>query len=148
MDSDQRAEYIRQTKERLGLNERVLSLSSKRSTHGGDLRQDMPYLEFNGYFHKQHGDHLFQPHEMQWSLDQFLERMDATRDEADRRTEAAIDKGYGEFNQFARRLEDSSSKKEAAEKAEKLRQRFGEIAKEAGDADEDAEKFNEKNRIF
>ena len=74
--------------------------------------------------------------------------MDATRDEADRRTEAIIDKKYNEFSQFARRVEETSSKKEAAEKAEKLRQRFGEIAKEAGDADEDAEKFNEKNKIF
>ena len=108
----------------------------------------MPYLEFNGYFHKQHGDHVFQPHEMQWSLDQFLERMDASRDEADRRTEAAIDKKYSEFTQYIRRAEEGISKKEAAEKAEKLRQRFGEIAKEAGDPDEDAEKFNGKNKIF
>ena len=37
---------------------------------------------------------------------------------------------------------------EAAEKAEKLRKKFGEIAKEAGDIDEDAERFNEKNKIF
>ena len=91
LDSDQRADYIKQTKERLGLNDRVLPLSSKRSTHGGDLREDLPYLEFNGYFPKQHGQHLFQPHEMQWSLDQFLERMNDTREEADRRTESALD---------------------------------------------------------
>ena len=91
LDSDQRADYIKQTKERLGLNDRLLPLSSKRSTHGGDLREDLPYLEFNGYFPKQHGQHLFQPHEMQWSLDQFLERMNDTREEADRRTESALD---------------------------------------------------------
>ena len=98
MDSDQRAEYIRLQKERLGLNQRVLGLSSKRSSHAGQLRKDMPYLEFNGYFPKQHGQHLFQPHEMQWSLDQFLERMNETREEADRRTEAALDDGYARFN--------------------------------------------------
>ena len=148
LDSDQRAEYIKQAKERLGLNERVLALSSKRSTHGGELRQDLPYLEFNGFFNKQHGQHIFQPHEMQWSLDQFLERMNDTREEADRRTEAALDQKYGEFNQFLRRLEETSNKMEAAQKAEKLRQRFGEIAKEAGDIDEEAEKYNDKNKIF
>ena len=85
---------------------------------------------------------------MQWSLDQFLERMNDTREEADRRTESALDKKYADFNQLLRRIEDQSSKMEAAEKAEKLRKKFGEIAKEAGDIDEDAERFNEKNKIF
>ena len=85
---------------------------------------------------------------MQWSLDQFLERMNDTREEADRRTEAALDQKYGEFNQFLKRLEETTNKMEAAQKAEKLRQRFGEIAKEAGDIDEDAEKYNDKNKIF
>ncbi len=140
LDSDQRAEYIKQQKERLGVNERVLGLSSKRSTHGGDLRQDFPYLEFNGYFSKQHGQHLFQPHEMQWSLDQFLERMNETREEADRRTEAVMDREQAELNKFVKRLEDASQKAETAQKAEKLRQRFGEIAKEAGGIDEETER--------
>ena len=41
----------------------------------------MPYLEFTEYFPKVHGEHVFNPHEMQWSLDQFMERMLETRDE-------------------------------------------------------------------
>ena len=84
---------------------------------------------------------------MQWSLDQFLERMNETREEADRRTEAIIDKRYNDFNGFVKKIEEQSDKQEAEEKAEKIRARFGEIAKEAADEDQ-PEKLNEKNKIF
>ena len=81
MDEHERARYIKETKERLGVNDRILGLSSRRSAHDGHLRQDMPYLEFTEYFPKVHGEHVFKPHEMQWSLDQFMDRMLETRDE-------------------------------------------------------------------
>ena len=94
MDEDERAAYIKQTKERLGLNDRILGLSSKRSAHDGHLRYDIPYLEFNQYFSKINGVHVFKPHEMQWSLDQFMDRMIDTRDEANDRIEKVIDQRY------------------------------------------------------
>ena len=84
---------------------------------------------------------------MQWSLDQFLERMNDTREEADRRTEAIIDKRYNDFNGFVKKIEEQSDKQDAEEKAERIRARFGEIAKEAADEDQQ-EKTNDKNKIF
>ena len=55
---------------------------------------------------------MFQPHEMQWSLDQFLERMVDTRDEADNRVEKLMDKRYDQFNQFMKRVEDLAEQEE------------------------------------
>lgn len=52
MEEDERAAYIKSVKERLNLNEKVLGLSSKRATHGGELKANMPYIEFNKYFKK------------------------------------------------------------------------------------------------
>jgi hypothetical protein len=37
---------------KLGLNEKVLGLSSRRAAIDGKLKYDMPYLEFNQYFKK------------------------------------------------------------------------------------------------
>lgn len=64
LDDDERAAYVKAQKAKLGLNERVLSLSSKRSVWNGHLRQEMPHLEFNQYFKNQHGLNVFKPHEM------------------------------------------------------------------------------------
>ena len=116
MDEDERAEYIKQTKERLGLNDKILGLSSKRSAHDGNLRYDIPYLEFNQYFNKLNGMHIFKPHEMQWSLDQFMERMLDTRDEANNRIEKMIDQRYEQYTKFAKRVEEMSAQAEEDKK--------------------------------
>jgi hypothetical protein len=80
-DEEDRAAYIKSVKERLNLNEKVLGLSSKRAAIDGKLKYDMPYLEFNKVYGPQHGIHVYKPHEMQWSLDQFYEKMLDTHDE-------------------------------------------------------------------
>ena len=49
MDSEDRLAYIKECKERLGLNENVLLKSSKRAIIDSQLRRDMPYLEFSGF---------------------------------------------------------------------------------------------------
>ena len=41
--------------------------SSKRAIVDGQLRKNMPSLEFNQMF-EMNKEHLFQPHEMHWSL--------------------------------------------------------------------------------
>ncbi len=51
---------------------------------------------------------------MQWSLDQFMERMNDTREEADRRTETQMDQRFNDVNQFIKRVEEAAGKKEAA----------------------------------
>ncbi len=42
---------------------------------------------------------------MQWSLDQFLERLPETREEADRRNEKALDLAYDKYNKFIKKVE-------------------------------------------
>ena len=143
LDIDERAAYIKATKEKLGLNERVLGLSSKRSTWGGELRFDYPYLEFNGYYKKQHGIHVFKPHEMQWSLDQFLERMVKTRDEADERVEKLMDTRYEEVNELFKRIEEYGEQEAANMNTESLKEQLRELSVKA--AEENSEG---KNKIF
>ena len=138
MDSDQRAQYIKETKERLGLNERTLGLSSKRSVHAGHLRYDIPHLEFEGYFERLHGVHVFKPHEMQWSLDQFIDRMIDTKEEADRRVEKIISKRYEETSTFFKRAEAFKDSKQEEEQTEALKQQLKALSSEAED----------KNKIF
>ncbi len=105
MDSDERSSYIKETKERLGLNEKTLGLSSKRSVHDGNLRYDIPHLEFNQYFDRLNGNTVFKPHEMQWSLDQFMERMIDTKEQADARVEKILDERYEQANNVLKRVE-------------------------------------------
>ena len=47
MDREDRLAYIKQQKEKLGLNDNVMLKSSKRAIVDGQLRKDMPSLEFN-----------------------------------------------------------------------------------------------------
>ena len=138
MDSDQRAKYIAETKQRLGLNERMLGLSSKRSVHDGHLRYDIPHLEFEGYFDRLHGVHVFKPHEMQWSLDQFMERMIDTKEEADRRVEKIINSRYEETSTFFKRAEAYKDSKQEAEQTEAIKQQLKALSSEPED----------KNKIF
>ena len=126
-DSDQRAKYIKETKERLGLNEKTLGLSSRRSVHDGNLRFDYPHLEFDQYFERLQGVHLFKPHEMQWSLDQFLERMIDTKEEADSRIENMMESRYDEINKFIKRADEINDEEELNKKDEALRQQLKDL---------------------
>ncbi|TNV75706.1 hypothetical protein FGO68_gene17696 [Halteria grandinella] len=144
LDADERAAYVKAQKEKLGLNERVLSLSSKRSVWNGQLRQDMPHLEFTQYFKNQHGLHIFKPHEMQWSLDQFLERMVDTRDENDARIEKRLNQSYEQASRVLKRIEEMSDQTQADEKTESLKQTLKELA---GNADLEKEDLK-GNKIF
>ena len=81
MDLVERAKYIKECKQKLGLDDNVLLKSSRRAVLDGFLTKDMPSLEFNGVY-KWHKKAIFQPHEMTWSLKDFnneetLDRMDA-----------------------------------------------------------------------
>lgn len=72
-DKEDRAFFIAQKKQELGLNlEKALAFSSRRSTHQAQVIHNMPFLEFNGHFKPLHVQHLFQPHEMQWSAEEFM----------------------------------------------------------------------------
>ena len=128
MDDDERAAYIKQTKERLGLNDRLLGLSSKRSAHDGHLRFDIPYLEFNQYFNKINGVHVFKPHEMQWSLDQFMERMLDTRDESNNRIEKIMDQRYEQYSKVVNRVEEMSAQEENEKKTQTIKDTFSNLA--------------------
>ena len=71
MDEEDRLSYIRECKQKLGLNDRELLKSSRRAIVDQQLMKDMPVLEFNGVF-GHHTLHHLQPHEMQWSAYEFL----------------------------------------------------------------------------
>ena len=72
MDSEDRLAYIREQKQKLGLNDSILLKSSRRAIIDSRLHKEMPSLEFNGVFPRLHLDHtLLQPHEMFWSLSEF-----------------------------------------------------------------------------
>ena len=62
---------------------------------GTDMKYDMPYLEFNQYFKTlNEGTNVFAPHEMQWSMDQFMERMIDEHDEEEGRLEKRMEDKY------------------------------------------------------
>ena len=84
----------------------MLDLSSKRSSHDGHLRHDMPYLEFNQYFKNIHGQTVLPPHEMSWSLDQFMHRMVDIKDQMDAKVESIMDQRYAEVSKAFKTLED------------------------------------------
>ena len=48
--------------------------------------------------------HVFQPHEMQWSLDSYLNKMVDMHEEGDRRIEAKIDQRFEKFSKFDENL--------------------------------------------
>ena len=50
----------------------------------------MPYLEFNSVFKNIHIQSLFQPHEMQWSIEEYMKKGEATSDEGDRRLKVIV----------------------------------------------------------
>ena len=106
----------------------------------------MPYLEFNEFFRKIHGTHVFAPHEMQWSLDQFMDRMIETRDEADNRVEKMMDTRYSEFNKLIRRIEETNEQEEVAKKTQSIKEKFSGLPSDANE--ENANETNDKNRIF
>lgn len=74
-DKEDRTAFIAQQKKGLGLNlEKALAFSSRRSTHQAQVLHDMPFLEFNSHFKPIHIQSLFQPHEMQWSAEEFMKQ--------------------------------------------------------------------------
>ena len=50
MDREDRLAYIRECKQKLGLNDRELLKSSRRAIVDTQLMKDMPVLEFNGVY--------------------------------------------------------------------------------------------------
>ena len=106
----------------------------------------MPYLEFNQYFAKQHGINVFKPHEMQWSLDQFLERMVDTRDEAESRVERMMDRSYENVSRFINKVEEMADSEKQNEKTESLKQQLRELNQGLQENEESAQ--SEKTKIF
>ena len=88
----------------------------------------MPYLEFTEYFPKVHGEHVFKPHEMQWSLDQFMERMLETRDEQNARIEKIMDSRYEQYTKFAKRVEEMSMRAEDEKKTQSIKDKLSGLA--------------------
>jgi len=56
----------------------VLGLSSKRSVVNHVLKSDMPCLEFNMVQRNTIIGSTLQPHEMQWSMEEFIKKSEAT----------------------------------------------------------------------
>ena len=49
MTRDDRSKYIKECREKLGLNDRLFLQSSRRTVYDSQLKKDMPYLEFNDF---------------------------------------------------------------------------------------------------
>ena len=86
MDHEDRLAYIKKVKKNLGLDGGILLKSSKRVVMDGQLRKDMPCLEFSGMFRNLHQHHIFEPFEMKWSTHEFnkesnIEWMEKEQDE-------------------------------------------------------------------
>ena len=77
-DYEDRREYIAKKKAELGADlDRVLTLSSKRTTHAHTIKSDMGAIEFDGVFRKQHiNEDWIQPGDMSWSLEDFNAKSD------------------------------------------------------------------------
>ena len=59
--------------------DRILSLSNKRMPSGHYLKDDPCYIEFTGFDRiRDISPNLLQPADMQWSVDEFLKKMDST----------------------------------------------------------------------
>ena len=63
----------------------MLDKSNKRTTFAATTREDLPFLEFNQVFKPVHIVSLFKPHEMQWSIEEYMKQGHAVCEEQDRR---------------------------------------------------------------
>ena len=71
-DREDRHFFVEKKKMEIADNlKRALALSSKRVTHQAQSVHDMPFLEFTSYYRPLAEQHLFQPHEMQWSVEEY-----------------------------------------------------------------------------
>eukprot|EP00351_Strombidinopsis_sp_SopsisLIS2011_P005726 CAMPEP_0116876958 /NCGR_PEP_ID=MMETSP0463-20121206/8803_1 /TAXON_ID=181622 /ORGANISM="Strombidinopsis sp, Strain SopsisLIS2011" /LENGTH=143 /DNA_ID=CAMNT_0004523889 /DNA_START=175 /DNA_END=606 /DNA_ORIENTATION=- len=71
MNEDERLRHVLEVKQKLNLGF-IMDRSAKRSVIRGELRTDMPCLEFNRLDRRIYNDYLFEPHEMQWSINDYV----------------------------------------------------------------------------
>eukprot|EP00347_Sterkiella_histriomuscorum_P005107 403357865 len=135
MDPDQRDEYIQAQKQKLGLNEKLLPLSSKRTIVGDQLYKNPGYLEFNQYFNNINGTHLFKPHEMQWSLKNYSDKEMAMYDEGERRIEESITKGYHKCAEFEKRVHQVVAEKAQASNDQTIQKELEKVKRREGKSD-------------
>ena len=93
-DYDDRREYIAAKKRELGPNlDRVLGLSSKRTTHAHTIKSSPAALEFDSVFRKEHIDEdWIQPADMQWSLEEYDAKSEQTAQMMKKKADANLEK--------------------------------------------------------
>eukprot|EP00352_Strombidinopsis_acuminata_P005502 CAMPEP_0176364316 /NCGR_PEP_ID=MMETSP0126-20121128/19704_1 /TAXON_ID=141414 ORGANISM="Strombidinopsis acuminatum, Strain SPMC142" /NCGR_SAMPLE_ID=MMETSP0126 /ASSEMBLY_ACC=CAM_ASM_000229 /LENGTH=136 /DNA_ID=CAMNT_0017720907 /DNA_START=189 /DNA_END=599 /DNA_ORIENTATION=+ len=71
MAMDDRTRHVVNTKKNMNLGF-LENKSAKRSVIRGQLKSEMPCLEFNKLERTVYNETIFQPHEMQWSIEAYL----------------------------------------------------------------------------
>ena len=66
MDREDRLKYIREQKQKLGLHNRELLVSTRRTIIDGEHFKNLPSLDFHGHRRTEYS--WLKPHEMHWSL--------------------------------------------------------------------------------
>ena len=79
--------------------DRILDLSSKRTVNNHQVKSDISYLEFKEVFKAKHIQTLFQPSEMQWSIDEFVKKAEQHDEEGEARLKNIISERAKELEQ-------------------------------------------------
>lgn len=95
--------------------DRVLGLSSKRVTHGHQVFTDLPCLEFTTVARKSDIQTLFQPHEMQWSIEEYLKQGEQMSEEGERRLASTFRTSGKDVREAFEKLHEGSERREQKE---------------------------------
>ena len=130
-------------KKELGADlDRVLTLSSKRTTHAHTIKSDMGAIEFDSVFRKQHiNEDWIQPGDMAWSIEDF----NAKRDQYEAMIEEKADKKIAEAIKAHEELESKLAPQE--DESDKLSESLKTLAQDAGQDETDITS-EQANKIF
>ncbi|CDW88548.1 UNKNOWN [Stylonychia lemnae] len=154
MDPDERQRYIKEVKQKLNLNEKILGLSSKRTTRGDQIYKDMGYLEFNKFFKNIHGQSIFLPHEMQWSTVDYKRKLIPQHEESERRIESMIDQKAQAYSKFEDNVEKAYDEYVEQQKAQNIEKQISDVESKIPkpsnneNINEDDEEQTPKTKIF
>ena len=106
----------------------------------------MPYLEFNQFFQPLHGQTLFMPHEMRWTVKDFNAHQIDLSEEADRRALEVMDKRFKAVIDADAKLKQNFEQKKADVNTENLHKELEKVS-EATKAEQES-RMNVKKSIF
>ena len=132
-------------KKELGANlDRVLTLSSKRTTHTHTIKSDLGAIEFDSVFREQHiNEDWIQPGEMSWSIEAF----NAKRDQYEAMIEERANKKVVEAFKAHEELESKLVKDSSEGESDKLSESLKTLAQDAGQDETDITS-EQANKIF